>query len=51
VNCLVPGRTDTEMRRTQFDNECQAQLANPYEVALSACKLLSSEQTGLIVRP
>ena len=51
VNCIVPGRTDTEMRRKQFDNECQAQLTNPYEVALSACRLLSSGQTGLIVRP
>jgi 2-C-methyl-D-erythritol 4-phosphate cytidylyltransferase len=50
VNCIVPGRTDTEMRRTNFSNEAENTLLNAYEVALSACKLLSSHLTGVVVR-
>jgi len=50
VNCLVPGRTDTDMRRTNFSDEAEDTLLNPYEVALSACKLLSSVLTGAVVR-
>jgi len=50
VNCIVPGRTDTEMRRTNFNNEAQAGLCNPYEVALCAAKALSTEVTGQIWR-
>lgn len=50
VNCIVPGRTDTEMRRVNFGNETQASLTNPYEVALTAAKLLNKVTTGQIIR-
>lgn len=50
VNCVVPGRTDTEMRRNNFKNEEQQSLYNPYEVALSATKLIREEHSGLIHR-
>ena len=50
VNCLVPGRTDTAMRRANFSDEAEDSLLNPYEVALSACKLLCSGLTGVVVR-
>ena len=50
VNCIVPGRTDTDMRRANFNNESQAGLCNPYEVALSAAKALSSHSTGQLLR-
>jgi 2-C-methyl-D-erythritol 4-phosphate cytidylyltransferase len=50
VNCVVPGRTDTAMRRTNFENEEACTLLNPYEVGISACKLLSSGMTGMVVR-
>jgi len=50
VNCLVPGRTDTAMRRANFSDEAEETLLNPFEVALSACKILSAEQTGMTVR-
>jgi len=50
VNCVVPGRTDTAMRRSNFENEESCTLLNPYEVGISACKLLSSNMTGMVVR-
>lgn len=50
VNCLVPGRTDTAMRRANFSDEAEDSLLNPYEVALSASKLLCSGLTGAVVR-
>lgn len=50
VNCVVPGRTDTSMRRNNFSNEDQFSLFNPYEVALGATKLISSDCSGLIQR-
>ncbi len=50
VNCLVPGRTDTAMRRSNFAEEAEQTLLNPFQVALSACKLLSSDLTGMVVR-
>lgn len=50
VNCLVPGRTDTAMRRANFSDEAEDSLLNPYEVALSASKLLCSGLTGVVVR-
>jgi 2-C-methyl-D-erythritol 4-phosphate cytidylyltransferase len=50
VNCVVPGRTDTAMRRANFENEEACTLLNPYEVGISACKLLSSNMTGMVVR-
>lgn len=50
VNCMVPGRTDTEMRRHNFTNESQASLCNPYDVALKSAKVLSSALNGQIIR-
>lgn len=50
VNCVVPGRTDTDMRRSNFENEEQQTLYNPYEVALSATKLIGCHGTGFIQR-
>ena len=50
VNCIVPGRTDTEMRRVNFENESQASLGNPYEVALCAAKLFNKKISGQIIR-
>lgn len=50
VNCIVPGRTDTEMRRSNFENEDPKSLCNPYEVALSAARTVSSKSNGLIER-
>jgi 2-C-methyl-D-erythritol 4-phosphate cytidylyltransferase len=50
VNCLVPGRTDTEMRRNNFEGENPSTLCNPYEVALNAAKLLSSNFNGQTIR-
>lgn len=50
VNCIVPGRTDTEMRRSNFINEDQSSLCNPYEVALSAARTVGSHSNGLIER-
>ncbi len=50
VNCLVPGRTDTAMRRSNFTGEAADTLLNPFEVALTACKLLASNMTGMVVR-
>lgn len=50
VNCVVPGRTDTAMRRSNFAQEEPSSLLNPYEVGLAACKVLSSGMTGMVVR-
>jgi len=50
VNCVVPGRTDTAMRRSNFAGEDQRTLLSPYEVALTSAKLLSSSDTGVIAR-
>ena len=50
VNCLVPGRTDTEMRRANFASEAQASLCNPYEAGLISAKVLSMDVTGQTVR-
>ncbi len=50
VNCVVPGRTDTAMRRSSFGPEEARSLLSPYEVALATGKLLSSDSTGVIAR-
>ncbi|AOW12237.1 hypothetical protein LPB72_14845 [Hydrogenophaga crassostreae] len=50
VNCIVPGRTDTAMRRSNFAAEDSRSLLSPYEVALVSAKLLSSGSTGVIAR-
>ena len=50
VNCIVPGRTDTSMRRTNFYNEDPESLLSPYEVGLISAKVLNAKYSGLIVR-
>jgi 2-C-methyl-D-erythritol 4-phosphate cytidylyltransferase len=50
VNCIVPGRTDTAMRRTNFYNEDQSSLLSPYEVGLVATKVLNATYSGMVVR-
>ena len=50
VNCVVPGRTDTAMRRSNFAGEEAESLLNPFEVGLAACKVLGSGMTGMVVR-
>ena len=50
VNCVVPGRTDTEMRRSNFYNEDPATLLSPYEVALQSAKVLGLSTSGTIIR-
>ena len=50
VNCIVPGRTDTEMRRSNFYNEDSSTLMSPYEVALTTIKILDAPNSGMIIR-
>jgi len=50
VNCVIPGRTDTEMRRSNFESESQETLSNPYQVALGAAKALSTTMNGQLER-
>lgn len=50
VNCIIPGRTDTEMRRNNFENEQQSSLCNPYQVALTATKALCARINGQLER-
>lgn len=50
VNCIVPGRTDTSMRRSNFAGEDSRTLLSPFEVALVAAKLMSSDETGVVAR-
>lgn len=50
VNCIVPGRTDTEMRSSNFMNERQDSLSNPYQVAISASRLICEDVNGILVR-
>lgn len=50
VNCVVPGRTDTGMRRDNFENEQQTSLFNPYQIAFNAVKLAGTSTTGMIQR-
>lgn len=50
VNCIVPRRTDTAMRRNNFAGEDTRTLLSPYEVALVAAKLMSTNETGVIAR-
>lgn len=50
VNCIIPGRTDTEMRRKNFQGELPQNLTNPYKVALRASFLLSEGTSGCIAR-
>jgi ribitol-5-phosphate 2-dehydrogenase (NADP+) / D-ribitol-5-phosphate cytidylyltransferase len=50
VNCIVPGRTDTEMRTSNFKAEAQDSLFNPYHIALSASRVICSSTSGLLER-
>jgi 2-C-methyl-D-erythritol 4-phosphate cytidylyltransferase len=50
VNCIIPGRTDTDMRSSNFQNEAQDSLYNPYQVAISASKVICSNTNGLLTR-
>lgn len=50
VNCIVPGRTDTAMRRENFQGEDTRTLLSPYDVALVAARLMSSNENGVIAR-
>jgi NAD(P)-dependent dehydrogenase (short-subunit alcohol dehydrogenase family) len=50
VNCIVPGRTDTEMRSSNFGNERQDTLFNPYQVAITASRLICDDANGVLAR-
>jgi ribitol-5-phosphate 2-dehydrogenase (NADP+) / D-ribitol-5-phosphate cytidylyltransferase len=50
VNCIVPGRTDTEMRASNFKAEAQDSLFNPYQIALSASRLICGDNSGQLER-
>lgn len=50
VSCIVPGRTDTGMRRSNFKDEPQDSLSNPYQVALGAARAACSPLNGQIER-
>lgn len=51
VNCIIPGRTDTEMRTNNFKNETQESLYNPYQIALSASRVIATGVNGQLARP
>lgn len=50
VNCIVPGRTDTEMRTSNFGAEAQDSLFNPYHIALSASRVICGNTSGQLER-
>jgi 2-C-methyl-D-erythritol 4-phosphate cytidylyltransferase len=50
VNCIVPGRTDTNMRAENFKNELQCSLASPYDIGLQAIYFMGLNITGQIFR-
>lgn len=50
VNCIVPGRTDTEMRTSNFKAEAQDSLFNPYQIALSASRVICGNTSGQLER-
>jgi 2-C-methyl-D-erythritol 4-phosphate cytidylyltransferase len=50
VNCIVPGRTDTDMRTSNFVSENQNSLLNPYQVGLTAVKTICDAKNGQITR-
>lgn len=49
VNCICPGRCDTELRRSLFPGERKNSLLQPEEVAEKIVELAISGKTGLIV--
>ena len=50
VNCVIPGRTDTEMRKSNFHSESPDTLFNPYQIALTASKVIAGVNSGQIAR-
>ena len=50
VSCMIPGRTDTDMRSQNFKNEAQDSLYNPYQVAVSASKVICDGVNGTLAR-
>jgi len=50
VNCVIPGRTDTEMRKNNFKDEAPDTLFSPYQIALTASKVIASSNSGHIER-
>ena len=50
VNCIIPGRTDTDMRSNNFHNEEQDSLYNPYQVAISASRIICDGANGALAR-
>jgi NAD(P)-dependent dehydrogenase (short-subunit alcohol dehydrogenase family) len=50
VNCIVPGRTDTEMRTSNFKAEAQDSLFNPYQIALTATRVIGDQSNGYLTR-
>jgi len=50
VNCIVPGRTDTDMRTSNFKAEAQDSLFNPYQIALSASRVICGANSGQLER-
>ncbi len=51
VNAVVPGRTHTTMRRTQFPEEEKESLLSPEQVAITILSLLKQDHlTGLIIK-
>jgi 2-C-methyl-D-erythritol 4-phosphate cytidylyltransferase len=50
VNCVVPGRTDTEMRTSNFGAEAQDSLFNPYQIALLASRVVCTSVSGQLER-
>lgn len=50
VNCIVPGRTDTPMRTSNFGAEAQDSLFSPYHIALSASRVICGTASGQLER-
>ena len=50
VNCIVPGRTDTPMRTSNFGAEAQDSLFSPYHIALSASRVIFGSASGQLER-
>ena len=48
VNCIVPRRANTPMRRNAFPNEDESLLLQPNEVSAQILPILSSGHTGMI---
>jgi 2-C-methyl-D-erythritol 4-phosphate cytidylyltransferase len=50
VNCIIPSRTDTDMRQKNFKEESQDSLSNPYKIAIAGAKTISKSLFGQIIR-